>query len=391
MAQAAAAALLTTAPLAAQAPPAAADSVELPAIPAVLAPDKPCTKASGETARDEPWTRRALGLSRAWGLADGKGVTVGVVDSGVGTDIPALAGRVTAVGGAGTDCVGHGSFAAGLIAAAPGKGSGVAGAAPAARILAVRGTDTRGNPTAEQLATGIRAAVDGGAKVVYVGRAVPTGKAALTAAVAYASSGRPGRRSVRPGRDPEDPETGQTAEPAPWYWPARTRGAVGHRLRPGRHPPGERAAISGADLAAPGTPWSASGQGLRPLHRLRLLAGGGDTSRGRRRWCVPGIRGCPRPRSPAQLVTAAAIRRFTPRLDPYAGGRPPSSPTSRAPRPARPPRQIPPAASPQPLNRALMIAGAGGGVVLLVAAAAVVIPRGRARGSPAGQEDPPAV
>ena len=51
-------------------------------------------------------------------LADGGGVTVGVVDSGVGTAIPALGGRVTAVGDAGTDCVGHGSFAAGLIAAA---------------------------------------------------------------------------------------------------------------------------------------------------------------------------------------------------------------------------------------------------------------------------------
>ncbi|MGW6911702.1 S8 family serine peptidase, partial [Streptomyces sp. NPDC054940] len=49
---------------------------------------------------------------------------------------------------------------------------------------------------------------------------------------------------------------------------------------------------------------------------------------------------------------------------------------------------VPPAASPQPRHRALIIAGAGGGLILLVAAGAVVIPRARARGwSPAGARD----
>ncbi|MGW6912027.1 S8 family serine peptidase, partial [Streptomyces sp. NPDC054940] len=49
---------------------------------------------------------------------------------------------------------------------------------------------------------------------------------------------------------------------------------------------------------------------------------------------------------------------------------------------------VPPAASPQPRHRALIIAGAGGGLVLLVAAGAVVIPRGRARRwQPAGRPE----
>ncbi|MFI0778985.1 S8 family serine peptidase [Streptomyces sp. NPDC021212] len=391
-ARAVAAALLTTVPLAAQAPPATADSVELPAIPAVLAPDKPCTKASGETARDEPWTRQALGLSRGWQLADGHGVTVGVVDTGVGTDIPALTGRVTAAGGAATDCVGHGSFAAGLIAAAPGKGSGVAGAAPAARILAVRGTDTRGNPTAEQLATGIRAAVDGGAKVVYVGRAVPTGKALLTAAVAYATK----RDALvvapfAPDAMPDDPETNKPAEPAPWYWPADAPGVLSVMdYGPDGTRPDNAPEKQGADLAAPGDAVVSVG----PNGSGHFIGSGSSLAAAN----VAGAAALVRSRHPRmgaaevsrQLVTAG-YPAVPPRLDPYAALTAVlTDKQGTTPRPA--PAKIPPAASPQPLNRALMIAGAGGGVVLLVAAAAVVIPRGRARGwRPAGEENRPAV
>ncbi|MFF7649511.1 S8 family serine peptidase [Streptomyces sp. NPDC007983] len=391
-ARAVAAALLATAPLAAQAPPAAADSVELPVIPAVLGPDAPCTKASGETARDEPWTRQALGLSRSWRLADGHGVTVGVVDTGVGTDIPALTGRVTAAGDAGTDCVGHGSFAAGLIAAAPGKGSGVAGAAPAARILAVRGTDSRGNPTADRLASGIRAAVDGGAKVVYVGRAVPTGKSVLTAAVAYAT--RNDALVVAPFAPdamPDDPETNEPAEPAPWYWPAAAPGVLSVMdYGPDGSRPKNAPEMDGADLAAPGDVAVSVG----PSGSGHFIGSGSSLAAAN----VAGAAALVRSRHPGmsaaqvsrQLVTAA-YPAVPPRLDPYAALT--TVLTDRqgtTPRPA--PAKIPPAASPQPRHRALLIAGAGGGVVLLVAAAAVVIPRGRARGwRPAGQEDRPAV
>ncbi|QLH26627.1 S8 family serine peptidase [Streptomyces sp. Rer75] len=388
VARAVAAALLTTAPLAVQAPPATADSVELPVIPAVLAPGKPCTEASGETARDEPWTRQALGLSRSRQLADGHGVTVGVVDTGVGTDIPALTGRVTAVGGAGTDCVGHGSFAAGLIAAAPGKGSGVAGAAPKARILAVRGTDTRGNATAEQLGAGIRAAVDGGAKVVYVGRAVPTGKAVLTAAVAYAT--RHDALVVAPFAPDamlDDPETNKPAEPAPWYWPAAAPGVLSVMdYGPDGTRPENAPKTPGADLAAPGDAVVSVG----PSGSGHFIGSGSSLAAAN----VAGAAALVRSRHPRmsaaqvsrQLITAA-YPAVPPRLDPYAAVTTVLTDRQGAtPRPG--PAKVPPAASPRPFNRALLIAGAGGGVVLLVAAAAVVIPRGRARGwRPAGQED----
>ncbi|MEK8171859.1 hypothetical protein NKH77_28530 [Streptomyces sp. M19] len=57
MARAVAAALLATAPLlAAAAAPAAADSVELPAVTSVLAADDACAKASTEKAEEETWS-----------------------------------------------------------------------------------------------------------------------------------------------------------------------------------------------------------------------------------------------------------------------------------------------------------------------------------------------
>ncbi|MGW6459179.1 S8 family serine peptidase, partial [Streptomyces sp. NPDC055078] len=167
------------------APPARADSAEpvsLPPLRLRMAAGDSCATASTKTARMRPWTHRALQLSRAWQLTRGAGVTVAVVDTGVGAQAPALAGRVTAVGGAGQDCVGHGSFAAGLIAAAPTGQGAVTGVAPDARILAVRGTDTRGVPDAGRVARGIRTAVDEGARVVYVGQVLDRGSPELARA-----------------------------------------------------------------------------------------------------------------------------------------------------------------------------------------------------------------
>lgn len=383
-----AATLLAAAPLAAQVPPAAADSVELPAIPTVVAADEPCTRASGQTAREEPWTRQALGLKRSWSLADGSGVTVGVVDTGVGTAVPALGDRVTAVGDAGKDCVGHGSFAAGLIAAAPGDGVGVAGAAPAARILAARGTDERGTPAPDLLASGIRAAVDGGAKVVYVGRVVPDGKVALTAAVKYAQQHDAlVVAPFAPDALPRDRATGETVPPAPWYWPADVPGVLTVMdYGPDGTRPKNAPQTAGADLAAPGDAVVSVG----PSGAGHFIGSGSSFAAAN----VAGAAALVRSRHPdmsaaqvsRQLVTAA-YPALPPRVDTYAALTAVLT-DKQGTLSEAPPAKIPPQASPQPRDRALLIAGAGGALVLLVAGAAVVIPRGRARGwRPAGQEE----
>ncbi|MER0481696.1 S8 family serine peptidase [Streptomyces sp. Edi2] len=385
VARAVAAALLAALSLAAAAAPAAAGDIQLPTVTPVLPADAPCAKASTDKAEKQPWTRRPLGLSQAWKLSEGAGVTVAVVDTGVGTGIPALSGRVEAVGDAGEDCVGHGSFAAGLIAAAPGAGVGVAGLAPQARILAVRGTDTRGETTAGRLADGIRTAADRGAGVIYVGQAVATGKDELTAAVAHAAErGALVVAPVVPDTLPKDSNTGKPVQPAPWYWPASAPGVLSVMdYGPDGQRPQDAPRALNADLAAPGDAvvsvgpkgdghYFGSGSSLAAAH----VAGAAALVRARH------------PKMTAQEVarqlTVAGYPDDPPRLDPYA-----ALTTLLTDKQGTAPRQaaahVPAAAPSGPQNRALLIAGACGGLVLLVAGGAVVIPRGRARGwRPAG-------
>jgi type VII secretion-associated serine protease mycosin len=115
-------------------------------------------------------------------------VTVAIVDSGVDASHEQLTGRVVtgwdvtggkAVKGGASDCAGHGTAVAGLIAASPVAGRGMTGVAPEVRILPVReswGIDSYGHATvstATALIDAIRVAVDSGAQVVNVSVTVP--------------------------------------------------------------------------------------------------------------------------------------------------------------------------------------------------------------------------
>ncbi|MEQ6027900.1 S8 family serine peptidase [Streptomyces salinarius] len=165
-----------------------------------------------------PWAQRVLGLAKVDLLTEGAGITVGVVDTGVSPKAAGLSGRVTAQPGAGSDCVGHGTFVAGLIAAAPRPGIGFVGMAPAARIFATRGTDVAGNTDARTVARGIRAAVDAGCRVVTVSAALSRSDSSLASAVRYATAHDV--LIVAPAVPDGTPSTqGATASPTP-FWPA---------------------------------------------------------------------------------------------------------------------------------------------------------------------------
>lgn len=75
----------------------------------------------------ESWAQRRMAASRAWSLAEGA-VRVAVVGTGVSAQAPALAGAVLrgtdlANGAGDSDCSGHGTFLAGLLAARPVEGA----------------------------------------------------------------------------------------------------------------------------------------------------------------------------------------------------------------------------------------------------------------------------
>ncbi|MFI5689772.1 S8 family serine peptidase [Streptomyces sp. NPDC051636] len=351
----------------------------LPPLPVRLGEGNPCTKASDRTAAGTTWAQAALGLARTQQLSAGAGVSVAVVDTGVNPDVAALAGRVQTVGEADNDCVGHGTFAAGLIAGARTKGSTIVGMAPQARIIAAQGTDDRGVPTPQRIALGIREAADQGADVIYVGQALRTGRAELTAAAAYAA--RHDALVVAPAAPdaiPQD-QLGSTGEqPTGPYWPAAAPGVLSvvdfgpNGMRQSNAPP-----AYDPDLSAPGSAMVSIG----PRGSGHYIGSGASLAAA----CTAGAAALVRAHDPRMTVQevsrqllVAAYPSDIPRLDPYAALTI-ALPQQKADRVAAPVAHLPQPADPTPGIRAGAVAGASLALVLFLAAAAAVIPRGRAR------------
>ena len=166
--------------------------VLLSATPAAAAT---CAKA-GTAYQQVPWPQQLLGTERAGRFSGGAGVRVAVLDTGVDARQPQLSGRVgagyNAVSGSGradTDCLGHGTAVAGIIAAGSARGTGFAGVARDATILPVRVVDDSGfgdQPvTPAALARGITWAADH-ADVIDVSVVTYEDSPALAGAVARA-------------------------------------------------------------------------------------------------------------------------------------------------------------------------------------------------------------
>ncbi|MFI5844342.1 S8 family serine peptidase [Catenuloplanes sp. NPDC051500] len=153
------------------------------------------TAAYADTvAQGQKWYLDLLKISEAHKISTGKGVTVGVVDSGVDASHPDLAGQVLA--GAGTsglasdglsDLDGHGTGIAAIIAGKGGGANHVLGIAPGAKILPYAALDASGKAVGTGSVDGIRWAADKGVKVLnlsYGAAGEPT--AAEVEAINYA-------------------------------------------------------------------------------------------------------------------------------------------------------------------------------------------------------------
>jgi Subtilase family len=172
----------------------------------------------GNTARGQEWWLAGLNVTQAWQRSEGAGITVAVLGTGVDASYPGLAGSVitgpdyTVSGRApGSPYWGvEGTAVAGIIAAHE-SGWGLAGVAPAVKILSVRVTLEFNDPLAsdqalsrrlpQAIADGIRYATDHGARIIdlpldpgtlgLTGKGDPAaagGSPAEQAAVAYALS-----------------------------------------------------------------------------------------------------------------------------------------------------------------------------------------------------------
>ena len=146
------------------------------------------------------WDMKMIGMEEGWasGLT-GKGVKVGIVDSGLSNltfDIDRdriLKGKNLSpiklnIGSPVMDTVGHGTFIAGIIGATKGNGVGIAGMAPGVTIAPIKCFSTLfSTPDAE--IEGIYAAVDEyGCDVINLSSGTPDYNAKLKKAVDYAAS-----------------------------------------------------------------------------------------------------------------------------------------------------------------------------------------------------------
>ncbi|HWS31755.1 MAG TPA: S8 family serine peptidase, partial [Actinoplanes sp.] len=155
---------------------------------------------AGVTSSGVPAELKAYAPSRLADLATGAGVRVAVIDSGVAQH-PQLTGHVLAgrdflhgAANARSDCPGHGTAVAGIIAGSPVADSGVQGLAPGATVVPARVSEDsdlddagRGSSSAASFAQAIRWSVNTAkAKVINISLVMPAEDPGVRAAVAEA-------------------------------------------------------------------------------------------------------------------------------------------------------------------------------------------------------------
>ncbi|MGA5408382.1 S8 family serine peptidase [Streptomyces lavendulocolor] len=126
--------------------------------------------------RAKQWYLDAMNAEEIWKTATGEGIKVAVIDTGVNPSTPSLQGQVlkgrdfTGVDGEETDdYTGHGTSMAEIIAGT-GKGGGLRGLAPGAKIIPYRVSDTelqnKEKVNAFDFQQAIRAAADSDARII---------------------------------------------------------------------------------------------------------------------------------------------------------------------------------------------------------------------------------
>ena len=126
--------------------------------------------AAADDIQSQQWYLDAMNAQGLWKVSTGKGISVAVVDTGVNPDTSSLKGQVLpgvdvtrAAGDETDDYLGHGTSMAELIAGT-GKGGGLKGIAPGAKIIPIRtvltGIDKKTEKQGDTLVEAIRAAAD---------------------------------------------------------------------------------------------------------------------------------------------------------------------------------------------------------------------------------------
>jgi subtilisin family serine protease/flagellar hook assembly protein FlgD len=138
----------------------------------------------------------AINAPTAWDTAKGSAtVKIAVIDSGIDANHPDLASKLAGTYNAVTggtaasdvvDAIGHGTFVAGVAAAATNNGVGVAGVGFGSSLLAVKVADEFGDITTDDEAAGIVWAANHDAKVINISLGSIDSDASESSAIRYA-------------------------------------------------------------------------------------------------------------------------------------------------------------------------------------------------------------
>ncbi len=162
------------------------------------------------------WHLPKIGADRAWDDAQGAGVTIAVLDSGIDTRHPDLSSRLVAgynfVNGNTNveDVKDHGTKVAGSAAAALNNGLGVASVAGQVKIMPVRVSDSTGYATWSAIASGLTYAADRGVRVANISFNGAAGSASVLSAANYMKS-KGGLVFVSAGNSNVDPGYANTS------------------------------------------------------------------------------------------------------------------------------------------------------------------------------------
>lgn len=176
--------------------------------------------SAAEVGEQVPWSLRDFGVPAVWKRSRGKGIKVGIVDTGIDVEHTTSGDLLDAVHAVkdfsgsrvgAADVFGHGTHVAGIVAAREGNGRGVAGVAPDCTLLVAKALGDDGSGSSQAVADGIRWCVDQGAAVVNCSLGSSQPDQAIYEAIVYA--GTKGAFVVC--------AAGNTGRPNDVNWPAR--------------------------------------------------------------------------------------------------------------------------------------------------------------------------